>query len=235
MSDKKDNPAASAGSAEGPAPLFENRFLNVYDLRNAPGGHYFAASRRKAGDLAAVMDDASFREMTPDAVTCAVIVSDPENEGEDGAKLLLSYEYRYPCGRFLLSPPAGLLDPGDSDGNGRTGAILAAAEREIFEETGLTLRRERGDRLDVVNPLLFSSPGMTDESNAIACAVLRISPDELKVRYDNVTGTERFSGSLLLSRDEAAKILKDGRGESGNFYSVYTALVLMYFISGMWR
>ena len=51
--------------------LYETRFLNCYDLKYAPGKHYFEASRRKKEDLVASMPDAAAREMLPDAVTVA--------------------------------------------------------------------------------------------------------------------------------------------------------------------
>ena len=213
-------------------PLLENRFLKAYDLQYAPGKHYFEASRRGADRLVAAMGGEEFRALLPDAVTCAVIIKD----APDSAKLLLSYEYRYPCGRFLLSPPAGLIDPEDIEGRTAEEAVLCAAQREIEEETGLKIDRSRGDRLFMVNQALFSSPGMTDESNAIACAVLNVPENsQPDINYDGVSGTERFDGSVFIDRSGAIEILKRGRDEKGNFFSVYTALVLMYFISGLWE
>ncbi|MBO4327360.1 MAG: NUDIX hydrolase [Clostridia bacterium] len=219
-----------------PLPLFENRFLNAYDLNYAPGKHYFEASRRSADKLVATMSDDEFKAMLPDAVTCAVIIRSHDDNGREREGLLLSYEYRYPCGRFLLSPPAGLIDPEDAEGRSTDEAVLMAAAREIKEETGLGVCAGRGDRLFTVSPVLFSSPGMTDESNAIACAVLNIPRGEaLNVNYDGITGTERFAGSIVVDRAGAEKLLKKGRDAKGNFYSAYTAVVLLYFISGLWR
>jgi len=213
-------------------PLLENRFLKAYDLQYAPGKHYFEASRRGRERLVASMNDDEFKALLPDAVTCAVIIKRPS----EGAKLLLSYEYRYPCARFLLSPPAGLIDPEDIEGRTAEEAVLHAAEREIEEETGISIDRGRGDRLFMVDQALFSSPGITDESNAIACAVLNVPEDcQLNINYDGVSGTEQFEGSVFIDRAEAKQILKRGRDEKGNFFSVYTALVLLYFISGLWE
>lgn len=150
---------------ENVKPLFDSRFIKVFDLQYEKGKHYYDATRRSLDRIAAIKSDEEFRTMLPDAVTCVVILDIKEEE----PKLLLSKEYRYPTGQFLLSPPAGLLDPEDVDA---ANPILTAAEREIKEETGLTITEK--DSLFVINPLLFSSPGMTDESNALACAVIHL-------------------------------------------------------------
>ena len=183
---KNDNMQAPVIRSEDAVPLLENRFLKAYDLRYAPGRHYFIASRRDREDLVAAMSDDSARTMLPDAVTCAVILTDGNG---DNARLLLNYEYRYPCGRFLLSPPAGLLDPEDC---AAAEPLLTAARREIMEETGIAVDEAQGDRLFVLSPVLFSSPGMTDESNGIAAAVVRASAERgVSVNFDGLCGTER--------------------------------------------
>ena len=48
-------------------------------------------------------------------------------------------------------------------------------------------------------------------------------------------GTERFDGFRLLTRTEAAKVLRSGRDEHGNYYSVYTWVCLAWFVSGLWE
>ena len=210
---------------ENVEPMLETKFLRVFDLRYAEGKHYYDATRRQAGELAAVKDDEAFRNMLPDAVTCVVIVCRPAEE----PVLLLSYEYRYPAGRFLLSPPAGLLDPDD-----RAEAVpaFAAAKREIREETGLEVTDR--DRLFFVSPLVFSSPGMTDESNALVCAVL--SRDALpQPSQAGAVGTECFDGFEWVTAAQAEKLLADGRDRNGFFYSVYTWAALSYFAAGTWK
>ena len=203
--------------------LFSNRYLGMYDLQYAAGKHYFDASRRKAEDLAAVKSEAEFREMLPDAVTCIVIL---KTEGKPD-RLLLSYEYRYPVGRFLLSPPAGLIDPEDGSGED---ALIRTAKREIREETGIEVGEN--DRVSVVNPLLFSSPGMTDESNALVSATVFLSSEEV-LSQTGGSGSERFNGFVLADREEAVRLLRNGRDSQGIFYSVFTWAVLMYFVNGL--
>lgn len=162
--------------------------------------------------------------MVPDAVSCVVIIKLPEEE----PKLLLSKEFRYPVGQFVLSVPAGLIDPEDVDSGT---PVLTAAAREIEEETGLKIKEN--DRLEVVNPLLFSTPGMTDESNAIVLAVINLG-DLATLTQDGAVGMECFDGFSLLGKEEAEQILRGGYDNDGNFYSVFTWIALVSFVSGLW-
>lgn len=210
---------------ENVKPLFESKFIKVFDLQYEAGKHYYDATRRPLDQIMAVKSDKDFHTALPDAVTCAVIL----NVKNEEPKLLLTKEYRYPIGRFLLSPPAGLLDPEDET---EPSPVLAAAKREIEEETGLVLTEH--DILQVINPLLFSSPGMTDESNALVCAIVNL-PDLSSLSQKGAVGSECFDGFTLLSQDETKEILKEGKDRDGTFYSVYTWACLMYFISDLWR
>lgn len=206
-------------------PLFESRFIKVFDLQYEEGRHYYDATRRPLSDLAATKTDEEFRKMLPDAVSCIVIVETPEEE----PRLLLSYEYRYPAGQFLLSVPAGLIDAADKEAEN---PLLVTARRELKEETGIELGTD--DELTVVNPLLFSTPGMTDESNALVCAHIHL-PDLSGLSQEGAQGSECFDGFSLLTKEEARCILRDGRDVHGNFYSVYTWAALTYFVADLWR
>ncbi|MBQ7955504.1 MAG: NUDIX hydrolase [Lachnospiraceae bacterium] len=210
---------------ENVKPLFESKFIKVFDLQYEEGKHYFDATRRPLENIAAIKSDADFRQMLPDAVTCVVILNIKNEE----PKLLLTKEYRYPAGQFLLSPPAGLLDAEDVASEN---PLLSAAKREITEETGI-IPGER-DSFFVINPLLFSSPGMTDESNALVCGIIYLE-DTSCLNQDGAVGSECFDGFTLLSVSEAKEILKAGRDSDGLFYSVYTWAGLMYFVSDLWR
>ena len=90
--------------------VYDSRFIKVFDLQYEPGKHYFDATRRVKDNLAAVKSDEEFKQMLPDAVSCVVILKVKNQE----PRLCLSREYRYPAGQFLLSVPAGLLDPEDA-------------------------------------------------------------------------------------------------------------------------
>jgi len=162
-----------------------------------------------------------FREMLPDAVTIAVVLRLPGDE----TRLLMSYEYRYPVGQFLLSPVAGLLDPADKESEN---PLVNAAVREIREETGLTVKET--DRVTVLNPCAFSTPGMTDESNAFLLA--EITLDSLEdLSQDGAEGSELFDGFELLDREHARKIFSAGRDDHGNFYSLAAWMVLSIYLS----
>lgn len=249
-------------------PLFESRFIKVFDLQYEEGKHYYDASRRDLENLVATKSAEEFRIMLPDAVTCVVVVK----EADGIPRLLLSKEYRYPAGQFLLNPPAGLLDPEDlciesaspakpvsvepdqadlsvsgdaTDQKNisvdpvvaatdaiRETAVLAAARREIHEETGLRLKDT--DTLYMFNPLLFSSPGMTDESNAFVCAVIDLE-DPAQLSQEGAVGSELFDGFELLTEEETRHFLEAGRDREGLFYSLSTWVAMMYFVSGLWK
>lgn len=205
--------------------LLDQRFVRVYDLKYAPGKHYYDATRRELDHLVAHMDEEQFQTMTPDAVSCVVILKVRNRE----PLLLLSYEYRYPLGRYVLSIPAGLIDEEDkADAN----APLIAAKREINEETGLEL--DDRDALSLISPLMFSTPGLSDESNALVCAV--VERDELpQLNQTGAVGGEMFDGFCLTTEEEAKEYLKTGRDRYGRFFSIYTWAALMWFVNGCWK
>ncbi len=204
--------------------LFETKFIKVYDLK-PNGKHYFNATRREKDDLVAIKSDEEFKTMLPDAVSLVVVV----NTKDDEPRLLLSKEFRYPAGQFLLSVPAGLIDPEDKE---MEDALFVTAKRELLEETGIEF--SDNDEIGIINPFLFSTPGMTDESNALINIVL--NRDTMpKISQDGAVGTECFDGVCILTKDEAKKYLKDGVDDKGLFYSVYTWAALMYFVTDMWK
>ena len=202
-------------------PLYETKYLNLYDLQYAVDRHYFNVSRRTKEDLMFCKSEREFKTATADAVTIITVLHVTGRE----PMLVLSYEYRYPAGQFLLSPPAGLVDSDDGEGEA---ALITGSKRELYEELGITITQR--DSLSIVNPLLFSSPGMTDESNALVLAEL--FRDELPAfRQDGAVGSELFNGYVLLTKEDARRILKQGRDDKGFFYSVYTWAALHYFVS----
>lgn len=205
--------------------LLETPYIRVYDLAYEDGTHYYDASRRTRDDLLALKGEQERDTSLPDAVSCCLVL---EVEGEE-PRIVLTYEYRYPTGQFVLGIPSGLIDERDRRS---PEPLLEAMGREIAEETGLVLGP--GDSLSVVSPLLFNTPGMTDESTALLCAVVR-RPDAAGLTQAAAEGTERFEGFELMTADEARRVLACGRDRHGHFYPMVTWAALTYFATGLWR
>jgi len=205
--------------------VYESRFVKVYDLQYAEGAHYYDATRRNIEDIVATKSEQEFKSMLPDAVSIAVVVDTVDSPEP---KLLLAREYRYPTGQFLLSPPAGLIDPEDMD---KENPLYETTKREIQEETGLVMKPT--DTIQVINPCLFSTPGMTDECNAMILARLH-GIDVDQINQSGAVGSELFDGFVLLTKDEAREVLLRGKDDRGIFYSTYTWIALMAFVSDLW-
>ena len=217
---QKNQPSITKEQVSG---VFDSRFIKVFGLEYVAGKQYMNATRRDKDHLVALKSEAEFKTMLPDAVSCIVILNGPV------PKLLLTNEFRYPVGRYLLSVPAGLMDENDAD---EAEPIFATAKRELKEETNIDLTEE--DKLEIVNPLLFSTPGMTDESNALVCIVIA-DATKICLSQDGAEGSECFDGFVALTKQDAQRILKQGKDDNGIFYSVYTWAALMYFVSDMWK
>ncbi len=204
--------------------IADNKFLNLYNLNYNEGRPYFVASRRGLDDLACLKKE-DYTKMIPDAVSCVFIVKTKDNEH----RLILAREFRYPTGHFALGVPAGLIDKDDKDCEN---PLYEAAKRELFEECGFKM--DDNDTISQINPLLFSSPGMTDESNGMVCVVCE--RDDLSfMDQSGCEKTEVFDGFVALTKEEALTLIKKGVDDRGLFYSVYTFIALMWFVSDMWK
>jgi ADP-ribose pyrophosphatase len=71
-------------------------------------------------------------------------------------RVLLARQYRYAAGKEIWELPAGRIDPGENE--------LAAAKRELLEETGYTAERWKRALF------FYASPGFLDETMAIYMA-----------------------------------------------------------------
>ncbi len=196
--------------------LLDAKFIRVFDLQYEQGKHYYEATRRRREELVAGMTDGEFAGMIPDAVSCCVIWHEEGTED----RILLNREYRYPLGRYVVSVPAGLIDPEDR-GKAREDAVFAAARRELREETGIEMTER--DTIGMINACLFSSPGLTDESNAMVRIDL-YGHEREELRQDLACGGERFEGFLMADRGEAERIMREDRT------SVFTWIGLAAFL-----
>lgn len=205
--------------------LYETKIINLYDLQYEEGRHYYNATRRAKEDIVATKSAEDYKVMPPDAVSCVLVL---RHKGAE-PRLLLSREYRYPAGQFLLSVPAGLIDEKELT---REEAVKNAAIREIREETGLTVKET--DRVEILSPFLFSSPGLTDESSAFVLVEAEV--DDLNVlNQDGAVGSERFDGFVLLTKEEAERVLRQGYDDEGISYPMITWMALICFVSELWK
>jgi len=110
---------------------FQGRVFNVFtDTLQEPGGHrHIKDVIRHNGSVVMLAVDESKNPADPDVI--------------------LERQYRHAAGQFLLELPAGSREPGE--------APLAAAKRELMEETGF--RARRWTRL----LRYFASPGFLGE------------------------------------------------------------------------
>ena len=205
--------------------LLDTPYVRVYDLAYEDGTHYYDASRRPLDRLLAAKDASRAERELPDAISCFVVIETPDDE----PRLVLFREYRYPTGRYVLSIPSGLIDAGDHT---EEDPIVVAARRELVEETGIELGPD--DELCVVNELLFTTPGFTDESTAIVSVVIR-RPDVSFLSHAGAEGTERFGRFILASSNEARAMLARGLDDRGEPYPLIAWAAMTFFVCDLWR
>ena len=212
--------------------IYESEYMNLYDLQYREGGHYYCASRRNKDRMVALTPDEECGTMQPDAVSCFVVL----NIKGQPKKLLLNWEYRYPVGQYMLSVPAGLIDKGDW--NNPNALVddkfvclmdLALMAMRKLKKEGRLEDQEESDEIKVVSPCVFSTPGMTDEGNALV--YISINRDEMpKMNHDGAEGSEVFEGFRLVSKEDAEEYLCKGRDEHGMYYPLFTWAALMFFM-----
>lgn len=215
--------------------LADARFVKLYDLVYEDGVngsgkpyHYFEASRRAPADLLATKPDEELVRTLPDATSICLIL----DVADDEPRIVMFHEFRYPTGQYVLAIPSGLIDERDL---AQDDPLTSATVREIFEETGIRVRE--GDTIRVVNPLLFCTPGLTDESTALMCVVVRRKDREAlaaELSQEGAEGSELFGAFELLSHDEAWQVIRDGRDMRGRFYPMVAWTALMWFATGQW-
>lgn len=132
---------------------------------------------------------------------CSIVKTD------EGEKLVLIRQYRYPIGGHVIEFPAGLVEDGENP--------REAAVRELFEETGLSL--EPIQMPEGYERPFFNSCGMTDEANTTIFGYASGT-----ITTENIEASEDLE-VILADRNEAKRILKEER------IALNCAYMLMHF------
>ena len=148
--------------------------INYKDRLNCKKEWIFASRSKQLNPL-------EKEDVKPDAV---VIV--PFYKQED--KLVIIKEFRLALGGYQYGFPAGLLDIGET--------VEHAGERELFEETGLTVTKVLKK-----SPAIFSSSGMTDESISLLFVECKGQPT------NSFNEASEDIEVMMLSREQASNIL----------------------------
>jgi len=120
----------------------------------------------------------------------SVVVLAVEERGAE-PRVLLERQYRHAAGQFLWELPAGRIDEGERG--------LAAAKRELLEETGYKAKRWR----KILH--FYVSPGFLDETMSIYLAEgLEAGPaqpeedERIAIRFFPLTRAEKMARSGLI-------------------------------------
>ena len=176
-----------------------SRFLSYYEMeavhRDGSISPYYMVSRNPNPDsLKAVT-----HKNAPDGVVIYGLYQD---------KVVLVRQYRYPIGGFVYEFPAGLVEPGED--------MEAAAIRELYEETGLTLHPIT---CGSYGRPFFTTGGMTDESCGTVFGTCEGTPTS---RHQEATEEIQV---VLADKEECRRILKEEQ------LSIMCAYMLMHFVA----
>ena len=100
-----------------------------------------------------------------------------------------------------------------------------------FDEATLFILIVAGTLVNIFLRCLLPRPPLTE---AALHDVRHPIAEELSAGKD-ANGSEQFEGCYLLTADDARAVLRSGRDEAGNFYSVYTWIGLASFTAGLWK
>ena len=181
--------------------LTDNPFLNLYQIdaiaRDGKHFDYYFASRNDCENIKHKTHSMQSEGMAIYALT------------EDGTKIVLVRQYRYPINDYIYELPAGLIEPGEN--------AAEAAVREMLEETGLTLKVYEGGA-DCFRRGFFLAQGMTDESGSMIYGM--VTEEKGRQQLENTEDME----VVLADREMVKKLLETER------ITVRCAYLLMQFL-----
>lgn len=185
-------------------PLIENKFIGLFEIeyKNKLNEDkvWMVASRKSHEELKCI-----YLKNEEDSADAVVIVGLHKSSG----KLILIKQFRVPINDYIYELPAGLVDEGES--------IETSVERELREETGLTLLEIKKDKS---KDKVYLSPGMSDESVAfIYCICDGEITDEFLEPDEDIE-------AFLISQEEAKEILA-----SNHKIDTKAFLILQMFVS----
>lgn len=182
--------------------LTDNKFLNMYEMdaltNQGEPFHYYFATRNREGELPLLTGKAQ-----PNGIVIYPVWR------EDGNRLVMIRQYRYPLDAWLYELPAGLIDRGET--------ASQAAVREMKEETGLDFEPYEGGSPAFRRPFYLGA-GMTDETST---SVFGYASGEISGKFREDSESIEV---LLVGRKEAARILREER------VSLRAAFLLMAFL-----
>jgi ADP-ribose pyrophosphatase len=121
---------------------------------------------------------------------------------ESGIKLVVTKEFRVPIWDYEYGFPAGLID-GDEN-------ITETITREIREETGLEVAK-----IHHISMPVYSSAGMTDESNHIAIV------EAMGTASNHLHHSDEDIEVLLLDAEEIRKLLASDKKISAKAWGIF--------------
>ncbi len=180
--------------------ITDNPFLNLYHIDalgcNGTPFHYYFASRNDENNI-----KHRTHSMRPEGMAVYAVT-------EDGEKLVLERQYRYPVNDYLYELPAGLIEPGET--------AEEAACREMSEETGWKFTVYEGGE-PAFRRGFFLAQGLTDESGSMIFGTVT---EQVGQQLENTEDIQ----VVLADRQEALRILREER------VSMRCGLMLMQFL-----
>jgi ADP-ribose pyrophosphatase len=154
-------------------------------------GHVFSVTKDTVTEPSGVT---STRDVVRHNGSVIILAVDASTNPADPT-ILVERQYRHAAGQFLFELPAGRIEPGE--------APLAAAKRELIEETGF--RARRWSRL----VRYYASPGFLAETMQVFLAE-DITPGQAQPEPDEKIELLHLPLSRVLDSIESGKIL-DGK------------------------